>query len=418
MKNLFKFISMLVCITVIFSACILRDESNQKIRDIEVTSNGVTIYPKGYIIWSESDGNSADYVPVNLPDIASELEGLTYSDDFDIKYSKEPRSDVSYTVYDTDFNKLKENLKDLSGLNNENDYYVCAYVIWGEAGNVVGMEYYFKLEGIKKQYKLPRGCIEETLAAEPEEAEINIKQLEGDEDIDMSGTWNIRSIETTGAKKKNDNKIEEFESGAYIITINPDGTGYEKLDNIKNNFKWRYVVKDTEKVGLKYEFENGERWQLFFAYVINHSSVVLKKVDRNGGDERYGRKFIRTIYLSHDMDGDIEITSNGKTKKPKEIWVWEYMYGLCGDALPVNLPEIAPELECITYSNDFNIKYSEKPRYYATYTVFDTNFEPLQSGIESLNQLKKGEYYVYIQVTWGNSDFSAGDAYYFKLLVE
>lgn len=144
MKNLFKFISMLVCITVIFSACILRDESNQKIRDIEVTSNGVTINPKGYIIWSESDGNSADYVPVNLPDIASELEGLTYSDDFIIEYSKESRSGASYIVYDTDSIQL-DNINNLAELTKENEYYVCVHVSWVDGKNASGYKFYFKL---------------------------------------------------------------------------------------------------------------------------------------------------------------------------------------------------------------------------------------------------------------------------------
>lgn len=145
MKNLFKFISMLVCITVIFSACILRDKGNQKSTDIEVTSNGVTINPKGYIIWSECDGKSVECVPVNLPDIASELESLTYSDDFIIEYSEVPRSGASYTVYDTDFIRLDDNINNLAELTKENEYYVCAYVAWADGKNASGYNFYFKL---------------------------------------------------------------------------------------------------------------------------------------------------------------------------------------------------------------------------------------------------------------------------------
>ncbi len=110
-----------------------------------------TVSLDGYKVSSYMNGKNKKY---NYPDIQSKKNNLNKvnvskenSNNMTLSYSKEHYGDVTYSLYDSEFNVILDNENALTVPGDADSlYYVSVLVSWGSEKQNVSMVYYFSIQ--------------------------------------------------------------------------------------------------------------------------------------------------------------------------------------------------------------------------------------------------------------------------------
>jgi hypothetical protein len=130
---------------------------DEAIGDVVVTNGRQRVVING-VKYSYNDEDSSKKSDIYVP--IEKAEGIPALDydmndencNISVSYSDEYTGDIIYTVYDTDFNEILTDQKNLTiPAECGKEYYISAKVNWGDEDKNVTVMYYFKINVLENQ---------------------------------------------------------------------------------------------------------------------------------------------------------------------------------------------------------------------------------------------------------------------------